>query len=203
MAYQLPDLPYKYDALEPHIDERTMKIHHTKHHQGYTNKVNAALEGHPFAELPIEEVLKRITEVPEDKRQAVINNGGGYANHKLFWEILSPNGGGEPDGELASAIDSTFGSFEKFKETFSNSSAGQFGSGWGWLCVDKKGDLKVVSTPNQDSPYMNGLTPILGLDVWEHAYYLNYQNRRPDYINSFWNIVNWEKVAENYESATS
>lgn len=202
MAYKLPDLPYDYDALEPHIDERTMKIHHTKHHQGYTNKVNAALEGHPFADLPIEEVLKRINEIPEDKRQAVINNGGGYANHNLFWEILSPDGGGKPSGKLAEAIDKTFGSFDKFKETFGAASAGQFGSGWGWLCVDDSGHLKVVSTPNQDSPYMNGLTPILGLDVWEHAYYLNYQNRRPDYIEAFWNIVNWDKVAENFENAS-
>jgi Fe-Mn family superoxide dismutase len=201
MAYKLPDLPYDYDALEPHIDERTMKIHHTKHHQGYTNKVNAALEGHSFADLPIEEVLKRINEIPEDKRQAVINNGGGYANHNLFWEILSADGGGKPSGKLAEAIDKTFGSFEKFKETFSTASAGQFGSGWGWLCVDGSGNLKVVSTPNQDSPYMNGLTPILGLDVWEHAYYLNYQNRRPDYIEAFWKIVNWDKVAENYDNA--
>jgi superoxide dismutase, Fe-Mn family len=202
MAYKLPDLPYDYDALDPHIDERTMKIHHTKHHQGYTDKVNAALEGHPFADLPIEEVLKRINEVPEGKRQAVINNGGGYANHKLFWEILSPKGGGKPSGKLADAIKKTFGSFDQFKEKFSSASAGQFGSGWGWLCVDNSGELKVVSTPNQDSPYMNGLTPILGLDVWEHAYYLNYQNRRPDYIEAFWNIVNWDKVAENFENVS-
>jgi len=201
MAYKLPDLPYAYDALEPHIDERTMKIHHTKHHQGYTNKVNAALEGHDFADLPIEEVLKRINEVPEDKRQAVINNGGGFANHKLFWEILSPKGGGNPSGKLAEEIDKAFGSFDAFKEKFSSASAGQFGSGWGWLCVDENGGLKVVSTPNQDSPYMNGLTPILGLDVWEHAYYLNYQNRRPDYIEAFWNVINWDKVADNYENA--
>ncbi|MEX2584955.1 MAG: superoxide dismutase, partial [Balneolaceae bacterium] len=179
MAYTLPDLPYAYDALEPHIDERTMKIHHSKHHQGYTNKVNAALEGHEFADLPIEEVLAQVNELPDDKKQAVINNGGGYANHKLFWEILSPKGGGKPSGELASAIDKTFGSFDSFKEKFSSAAATQFGSGWGWLCVDNNGGLKVISTPNQDSPYMNGLTPILGVDVWEHAYYLNYQNRRP------------------------
>jgi len=202
MAYKLPDLPFKYDALEPHIDERTMKIHHTKHHQGYTDKLNAALEGHSFADLPIEEVLSRINEVPEDKRQAVTNNGGGYANHNLFWKILSPEGGGEPEGKLADEIKKTFGSFSEFKEKFSKASAGQFGSGWGWLCVDKSGGLKVVSTPNQDSPYMNGLTPILGLDVWEHAYYLNYQNRRPDYISAFWNVVNWDQVVKNYEDAT-
>lgn len=203
MAYELPSLPYEHDALEPHIDKRTMEIHHGKHHQGYTNKVNAALEGHKFADLPIEEVLSKITEVPEDIRQGVINNGGGYANHKLFWSILSPNGGGEPTGKLADAIKSEFDSFEKFKEEFSSTAAGQFGSGWGWLCVDDSGDLKVISTPNQDSPLMNGLTPILGVDVWEHAYYLHYQNRRPDYISAFWNIVNWDKVNELYEEAKS
>jgi len=201
MAYKLPDLPYDFDALEPHIDEKTMKIHHGKHHQGYTNKLNAALEGHDFADLSIEEVLQRIDEVPADKRQAVINNGGGYANHKLFWTILSPNGGGAPDGKLADAINEAFGSFDEFKEKFSSASAGQFGSGWGWLCVDSNGNLKVTSTANQDSPLMDGLTPILGLDVWEHAYYLNYQNRRPDYISSFWNIVNWDQVAKNYTEA--
>ena len=201
MAYTLPELPYGFDDLEPHIDGQTMRIHHGKHHQGYTTKVNAALEGHAFAELPIEEVLQRINEVPEEIRQAVINNGGGYANHKLFWEILSPNGGGAPTGELAGAIEAAFGSFDAFKEKFSAASAGQFGSGWGWLCVDKGCDLKVISTPNQDSPYMNGLTPIMGLDVWEHAYYLHYQNRRPDYIEAFWNIVHWGKVNENYLAA--
>lgn len=201
MAYKLPELPYAPDALEPHIDEKTMKIHHGKHHQGYTNKVNAALEGHKFAELPVEEVLQRINEVPEDIRQNVINNGGGYANHKLFWEVLSPDGGGNPTGSISKAIDDTFGSFEEFKEKFSSTAAGQFGSGWGWLCVDNSGDLKVISTPNQDSPLMNGLTPILGVDVWEHAYYLHYQNRRPDYISEFWNVVNWDKVEENYKKA--
>jgi len=203
MAYKLPSLPYEHDALEPHIDKRTMEIHHGKHHQGYTNKVNAALEGHEFAELPIEEVLSRITEVPEDIRQGVINNGGGYANHKLFWSILSPEGGGEPTGKLADEIQSEFGSFDKFKEEFSSAATGQFGSGWGWLCVDDSGNLKVISTPNQDSPLMNGLTPILGVDVWEHAYYLHYQNRRPDYVSAFWNIVNWNKVNELYEEAVS
>lgn len=201
MAYELPKLPYDYDALEPHIDERTMTIHHTKHHQGYTNKLNAALEGHEFAKLPVEEVLQRVDELPESKRQAVINNGGGYANHNLFWEILSPNGGGNPSGELAKAIDSAFGSVDKFKEEFANAAATRFGSGWAWLCKNKSGELVVTSTPNQDSPYMEGLTPILGLDVWEHAYYLNYQNRRPDYINAFWNIVNWEKAGENFSNA--
>ena len=201
MAYSLPDLPYDYDALEPHIDARTMEIHHTKHHQGYTNKVNAALEGHDFADLDIEEVLRRINEVPADKKQAVINSGGGYANHNLFWSILSPNGGGTPDGELAKAIDETFGSFEEFKEEFSNAAGGRFGSGWAWLSVDGSGNLVVHSTANQDSPLMDGYTPIFGIDVWEHAYYLHYQNRRPDYISAFWNVVNWDQVAENYKAA--
>lgn len=201
MSYELPLLPYEKNALEPHIDAKTMEIHHGKHHQGYTTKVNAALEGHEFAKLPIEEVLRRIEEVPADVRQAVINNGGGYANHKLFWTILSPNGGGNPSGELAEAINSEFGSFDKFKEEFSSAAGGQFGSGWGWLCVTSDGKLKVISTANQDSPYMHGLTPILGVDVWEHAYYLHYQNRRPDYITAFWNVVNWDEVAKNYQAA--
>ncbi|HLR25710.1 MAG TPA: superoxide dismutase [Fodinibius sp.] len=202
MAYELPDLPYDYDALEPHIDERTMRIHHTKHHQGYTNKVNAALEGSDFEDTPVEEVLQRINEVPEDIRQAVINNGGGYANHKLFWTILSPNGGGEATGDVADAINEEFGNFTDFKEKFSSAASGQFGSGWGWLCVTEDGTLKVVSTANQNSPYMNGLTPILGLDVWEHAYYLHYQNKRGDYVDHFWNLVNWDQVNKNYADAT-
>jgi superoxide dismutase, Fe-Mn family len=201
MPFKLPDLPYKHDALEPHIDARTMEIHHGKHHQGYTNKLNAALEGHEFANLPVEEVLKRIKEVPESKRQAVINNGGGYANHNLFWTILSPNGGGTPKGEVAKAIDSELGGFDKFKDDFSNTAASRFGSGWGWLCVDGNGKLRVLSTANQDSPLMDGLTPILGVDVWEHAYYLHYQNRRPDYLNAFWNVVNWDQVEKNYQKA--
>lgn len=201
MAYTLPDLPYDHDALEPSIDKQTMEIHHGKHHQGYTNKLNAALEGHEFASLPVEEVLKRIDEVPENIRQAVINNGGGYANHNLFWTVMSPNGGGEPEGELADAIKKEFGSFDEFKETFASTAASQFGSGWGWLCVDKSGGLKVLSTANQDSPYMHGLTPILGVDVWEHAYYLHYQNRRPDYLSNFWNVVNWDQVEKNYQAA--
>jgi len=202
MAYTLPDLPYDHDALEPSIDKQTMEIHHGKHHQGYTNKLNAALEGHEFASLPVEEVLKRIDEVPENIRQAVINNGGGYANHNLFWTIMSPNGGGAPEGELAEAIKKEFGSFDQFKDTFSSTAASQFGSGWGWLCVDKSGGLKVLSTANQDSPYMHGLTPILGVDVWEHAYYLHYQNRRPDYLSNFWNVVNWDEVGKNYQDAS-
>ena len=201
MAYELPDLPYAHDALEPSIDAQTMEIHHGKHHQGYTTKLNAALEGHEFAELPIEEVLRRIDEVPEDNRQAIINNGGGYANHNLFWTVLSPNGGGVPAGELADAIDEDFGGFEQLKDKFNAAAAGQFGSGWGWLCVDDNGKLSVVSTPNQNSPYMDGLTPIFGVDVWEHAYYLHYQNRRPDYLSAIWDVVNWEQVNENYKAA--
>lgn len=202
MSFTLPDLPYDYDALEPHIDERTMKIHHTKHHQGYTNKLNAAIEGHEFADLAIEEILQRINEVPQDIRQNVINNGGGYANHKLFWTILSPNGGGSPDGAIGEAINSEFDSFDNFKNQFNDAATGRFGSGWAWLCVKSGGDLEVLSTPNQDSPYMNGLTPIMGLDVWEHAYYLHYQNRRGDYVSNFWNIVNWDQVNENFADAS-
>ncbi|MEQ9307854.1 MAG: superoxide dismutase [Balneolaceae bacterium] len=200
MAYSLPDLPYAYDALEPHFDARTMEIHHTKHHQGYTTKVNAALEGTDFEGKDIEEVLSNIDALPAGKQQAVINNGGGFANHSLFWSVLSPNGGGTPSGELATAIDSAFGSFDAFKEQFSNAAGTRFGSGWAWLVVDN-GDLKVISTANQDSPIMDGLTPILGLDVWEHAYYLNYQNRRPDYVSAFWNVVNWDQVSENFDNA--
>jgi superoxide dismutase, Fe-Mn family len=203
MSFELPDLPYAHDALEPHIDKRTMEIHHGKHHQGYTNKLNAALEGHDFANLPVEEVLRRIDEVPANKKQAVINNGGGYANHNLFWTVMSPNGGGKPSGDLAKAIDDAFGSFDAFKEEFSTAAATQFGSGWGWLVVDDSGNLKVTSTANQNSPIMDGLTPVLGVDVWEHAYYLNYQNRRPDYLEAFWNVVNWEQVANYYKEATS
>jgi Fe-Mn family superoxide dismutase len=201
MAYTLPELPYAYDALEPHFDARTMEIHHTKHHAGYTAKVNAALEGTEFADKAIEDVLSNISALPVDKAQAVINNGGGYANHSLFWTILSPNGGGEPTGELADAITAAFGSFDAFKTEFANAAATRFGSGWAWLSVDADGNLKVHSTANQDSPIMDGLTPILGLDVWEHAYYLNYQNRRPDYISAFWSVVDWAKVSEYFAAA--
>ena len=198
MSFKLPELPYAYDALEPHIDARTMEIHHTKHHQGYVDKGNKELEGTDWADKCYGEVLARINEIPEDKRTAVQNNVGGHANHSLFWSILSPNGGGEPSGELADAINEAFGSFDKFKEEFANAAATRFGSGWAWLGFDENGKLHVGSTPNQDSPIMFGHKPILGLDVWEHAYYLNYQNRRPDYIGAFWNVVNWDKVAENY-----
>lgn len=201
MAYTLPDLPYAYDALEPHIDARTMEIHHTKHHNTYVTKLNAAIEGHELAQLSVEELLKKIDEVPSDKRQAVINNGGGHANHSMFWKILSPNGGGEPSGDIGQEISNTFGSFDKFKEEFTNAALGRFGSGWAWLVVNKNGDLVVTSTLNQDSPLMDGNTPILGLDVWEHAYYLKYQNRRPDYVSAFWNVVSWDKVEENLKSA--
>lgn len=200
MAYTLPELPYAYDALEPHFDARTMEIHHTKHHNAYIQKVNDALAGHDLASKPIEDVLSNIDAVPADKKQAVINNGGGHANHKLFWTVVGPNAGGNPSGDLAAAIDAAFGSFDAFKEKFANAAATRFGSGWAWLVVSD-GKLEVTSTPNQDSPLMEGKTPILGLDVWEHAYYLNYQNRRPDYVSAFWNIVNWDKVAAYYAEA--
>lgn len=201
MAYTLPELPYAYDALEPHFDARTMEIHHSKHHQGYTNNVNAALEGTNLADASIEEVLSNISSLPADKQQAVINNGGGFANHSLFWTILSPNGGGSPTGSLAAAIDADLGGFDAFKEAFAKAAATRFGSGWAWLSVSSEGKLVVHSTANQDSPIMDGHTPILGLDVWEHAYYLHYQNRRPDYISAFWNVVNWEQVQANFDAA--
>lgn len=201
MAFKLPELPYAYDALEPHIDARTMEIHHSKHHQAYINNANAALEGHPMADKSVEEVLTNLDAVPAEKKQAIINNAGGHANHSLFWTILGPNAGGSPDGELGAAINAAFGSFDAFKEKFAAAAATRFGSGWAWLVVNGDGALEVMSTANQDSPLMQGKTPILGLDVWEHAYYLNYQNRRPDYISSFWNVVNWAKVAEYFKAA--
>ena len=200
MAFELPQLPYAQDALEPHIDARTMEIHHTKHHQGYTNNLNAAIEGTDLANKSIEDILQNL----DLNNKAVRNNGGGYYNHNLFWTVMSPNGGGEPTGELGDAINKKFGSFEAFKDAFSKAAATQFGSGWAWLCV-KKGELEVCATANQDNPLMPGIgcegTPILGVDVWEHAYYLNYQNRRPDYINAFFNVINWEKVTEYYNKA--
>lgn len=202
MAFELPSLPYPEDSLEPHIDARTMSIHHDKHHAAYTNNLNKALEGHPnLANKSIEELLANLNSVPESIRTAVRNNGGGFANHNLFWQIMSPNGGGEPGGELADAINAAFGSFDNFKSTFSNAASTRFGSGWAWLYVDGNGNLAVNSTPNQDTPLMEGNTPILGLDVWEHAYYLHYQNRRPDYIAAWWNVVNWDAVAQNYKAA--
>ena len=204
MAYELPELPYAHDALEPHIDAQTMEIHHGKHHQAYINNANAALEGTEWAKKSVEEVLKNLDAIPENIRGAVRNNAGGHANHSLFWTVLAPagkGGGGAPSGALADAIKATFGSFDAFKEQFAKAGATRFGSGWAWLSVDGSGNLVVESTPNQDSPLSAGHTPILGLDVWEHAYYLNYQNRRPDYIAAFWNVVNWGKVAELYNAA--
>lgn len=200
MAFELPKLTYAYDALEPHIDARTMEIHHTKHHNTYVTNLNAAVEGTEFADKDLIDLISNIDALPADKQTAVRNNGGGHANHTLFWEILAPGGATAPTGELASAIDAKFGSFDAFKDEFSKAAAGRFGSGWAWLVVDN-GELKITSTPNQDSPHMEGQTPILGLDVWEHAYYLNYQNRRPDYIAAFWNVVNWDVVAEKYATA--
>ncbi len=198
MAFKLPDLPYAYDALEPYIDARTMEIHHTKHHNGYTNNLNKAIAGTEMDNMTIEEILAMgVDKLPT----AVRNNGGGYANHALFWQIMSPNGGGEPTGALADALNAAFGSFGAFKEKFETAAKTRFGSGWAWLAVNG-GALEIFSTPNQDSPLMEGKTPILGLDVWEHAYYLKYQNRRPEYVSAFWNVVNWAKVAENFAAAT-
>ncbi|MGG4264246.1 superoxide dismutase SodA [Peribacillus simplex] len=201
MTFELPQLPYAYDALEPHIDKETMNIHHTKHHNTYVTNLNNALEGNQeLLSKSVEEIVANLDAVPEAVRTAVRNNGGGHANHTLFWEILSPNGGGQPTGELADAITSKFGSFDSFKEEFAKAATTRFGSGWAWLAVNN-GELEVTSTPNQDNPLSEGKTPLLGLDVWEHAYYLNYQNRRPEYINSFWNVVNWDEVAKRYSAA--
>jgi len=198
MSFELPKLPYAYDALEPHIDARTMEIHHTKHHNGYTNNLNNAISGTDLDGKSIEDILENL----DASNGAVRNNGGGFYNHRLFWEVMSPNGGGEPTGELADAINSAFGSFEEFKNAFSKAAGTRFGSGWAWLCVHNGGKVEVCSTPNQDNPLMPGIGcggfPVLGLDVWEHAYYLNYQNRRPDYVNAFFNVINWDKVSELY-----
>ncbi|MGD2045176.1 MAG: superoxide dismutase [Gemmatimonadota bacterium] len=204
MAYpfDLPELGYAFDALEPHIDARTMEIHHDKHHAGYTKKLNAALEGHAnLHSQSAEELLSDLSALPSEIQTAVRNNGGGYVNHTLFWDIMTPGGQSEPSGDLGSKISSTFGSFDAFKEKLTGAAGGQFGSGWGWLCVDGSGGLSVLSTPNQDSPISQGLTPILGVDVWEHAYYLHYQNRRPDYLAAWWNVVNWDKVTARYDAA--
>ena len=200
MAYEVPPLPYDYDALEPHIDEATMKVHHDKHHQAYVDKANAALEGTEWADKPIDEVVTGLSELPDDKRSAVRNNGGGHLNHSLFWESMSPDGGGEPEGDLAKAIDEAFGSFDAFKEQFEAAGVGQFGSGWAWLVLDG-GSLAITSTPNQDNPLLDGKTALLGNDVWEHAYYLKYQNKRPDYLKAWWNVVDWGKVAERHAAA--
>jgi Fe-Mn family superoxide dismutase len=202
MAYELPPLPYPYNALEPHIDEQTMQIHHDRHHQTYVTNVNNAIQGQADLEnLSVEELISNLNRVPENIRTAVRNNGGGHANHTLFWEIMGPNGGGQPSGELAQAINTAFGSLDTFKQQFAQAATTRFGSGWAWLSVEPGGGLRVESTANQDNPLMEGRTPILGLDVWEHAYYLKYQNKRPDYITAWWNTINWDAVAQRYQSA--
>ena len=201
MVYTLPELPYAKDALEPHIDELTMTLHHDKHHNTYVTNLNAAIEKYPeLGSKSIEELVANLNDVPEDIRMAVRNNGGGHANHAFFWEIMGPNGGGEPTGAIKEGIESTFGSYEAFKEQFSAAAVGRFGSGWAWL-VDNNGKLEIMSTPNQDSPLTEGKTPLLGLDVWEHAYYLNYKNVRPEYIKAFWNLVNWDEVNSRLAAA--
>jgi Fe-Mn family superoxide dismutase len=202
MAFELPALPYDHDALEPYIDAKTMEIHHGKHHAAYTNNLNAALEKHSeLFDKSIEDILKDLSAVPEDIRTAVRNNGGGFFNHDLFWQVMGPNAGGQPQGAFATAIDAAFGNFDKFKETFTKAGVTRFGSGWAWLCAKSDGGLEVMSTPNQDSPISDGKTAILGLDVWEHAYYLKYQNRRPEYIENWWNVVNWTEVARRFDAA--
>ena len=201
MSHVLPDLKYDYSALEPYIDAKTMEIHHQKHHGAYVSKLNAALEGHAeLANKSIEEILKSLNSLPESIRTAVRNNGGGHFNHTMFWEIMAANAGGAPSGTLGSAINSTFGSFDKFKEEFATAAANRFGSGWAWLVLDASGSLKVTSTANQDNPVSESLKPVMGLDVWEHAYYLKYQNRRPEYVENWWKVVNWDEVAKRYES---
>ncbi len=198
MAYEVPDLPYDYSALEPHIDEETMRVHHDKHHQAYVDKANAALEGTEWADKDVNEVLQNLSSLPEDKQGPVRNNAGGHSNHTFFWEIMSPDGGGEPEGDLADAINDKFGDFASLKEEVKNAGVARFGSGWAWLVHDGSG-LAVVSTANQDSPISDGQTPIIGVDVWEHAYYLKYQNKRPDYVTAWWNVVNWSAVAKRFE----
>ena len=200
MAYEVPPLPYAYDALEPHIDKATMEFHHDKHHQAYVDRANDALAGTPLEGKPIEEVIADLGAVPEDKRAAVRNNGGGHYNHALFWESMSPNGGGAPEGELASAIEQAFGSFDKFQTQLTDAAVKRFGSGWAWLVLGRD-KLEVLSTANQDSPYLKGQTPLLGVDVWEHAYYLKYQNKRADYVDAWWNVVNWDVVNERFNAA--
>ncbi|MDZ7853324.1 MAG: superoxide dismutase [Halomonas sp.] len=203
MAHTLPDLPYAYDALEPHIDALTMEIHHSKHHQTYVNNLNGALEGTGLEDVPVDELLANLDRVPDDKRQAVINNAGGHSNHSMFWQMMSPNGGGKPQGKVASAIDSELGGYEAFQEALTKAGLGRFGSGWAWLSVKPDGKLVVENTLNQDSPISHGHTPILGVDVWEHAYYLKYQNKRPDYLKAFFNVINWEDVESRYRNATA
>ncbi|MDL4863587.1 superoxide dismutase [Halomonas elongata] len=203
MPHSLPEIAYQYDALEPHIDSLTMEIHHTRHHQTYVNNLNAALEGTGLEEVPVDELVANLDRVPDDKRQAVINNGGGHSNHSMFWQMMSPQGGGQPKGKVAEAIDSELGGFDAFKDAFTKAALGRFGSGWAWLSVDPQGKLVVENTLNQDSPLMHGNTPVLGLDVWEHAYYLKYQNKRPDYIAAFFNVVDWDEVERRYQAATA
>jgi superoxide dismutase, Fe-Mn family len=202
MAFELPPLPYDYSALEPYIDTQTMQLHHDKHHQTYVTNVNNALQGHDqLATMSVDDLLRNIHQVPESIRTAVRNNAGGHSNHSMFWNIMKPNGGGEPTGDLASAIQQAFGSFDAFKTAFNDAGTKRFGSGWAWLVLDSSGKLQVISTANQDSPLMEGLHPVMGNDVWEHAYYLKYQNRRPEYLNAWWNVVNWDEVARRYEQA--
>ncbi len=201
MAYEVPPLPYDYSALEPYIDTETMHLHHDKHHAAYVNNLNAALKDSNLANLSVDDLMRRISEVPENIRTAVRNNGGGHSNHSMFWQIMKPNGGGEPTGELASAIQQAFGSFDQFKAAFNDAGAKRFGSGWAWLVVDGSGKLSVTSSANQDSPLSEGLYPLMGNDVWEHAYYLKYQNRRPEYLAAWWNVVNWDEVARRYAQA--
>lgn len=203
MSYTLPELPYAYDALEPHIDAKTMEIHHTKHHQTYINNINTGIEGTEWEDLSVEELVRKANQVPEDLKNNVINNGGGHANHSLFWTVMSPDGGGNPQGEIAQAIDKELGGFEAFKEAFTKAALTRFGSGWAWLSVAPDQTIIIESSANQDSPLMHGNTPILGLDVWEHAYYLKYQNRRPEYIAAFFNVVNWKEVNRRYLEALS
>ena len=201
MAHTLPELPYAYDALEPHIDAMTMEIHHSRHHNTYVTNLNAALEGTGLEDVPVEELIADLDRVPEEKRQAVINNGGGHANHSMFWQMMSPNGGGQPQGDVAKAIDAELGGFDAFKDAFKKAALGRFGSGWAWLYVIPEKKLVVENTLNQDSPIMHGNTPVLGLDVWEHAYYLKFQNKRPDYVETFFNVINWEDVERRYQAA--
>jgi len=201
MAFELPPLPYDYNALEPYIDTQTMQLHHDKHHNTYVTNLNAALKDHAFANLAVDEVVHRLNELPESIRTAVRNNGGGHSNHTMFWQIMKPNGGGAPTGDLATAINAKFGSFDAFKTAFNDAGAKRFGSGWVWLILDKSGSLAITSTANQDSPLTDGYYPVLGNDVWEHAYYLKYQNRRPEYLAAWWNVINWEEVARRYSKA--
>ena len=203
MAFELPPLPYDYNALEPYIDTQTMQLHHDKHHQAYVNNLNAAVQNTQFASANVDDLMRHINDVPQNVRTAVQNNGGGHSNHSMFWQIMKQNGGGEPSGELANAIKDAFGSFDQFKAAFNDAGVKRFGSGWAWLVLDQSGKLSVISTANQDSPLMQGLYPVMGNDVWEHAYYLKYQNRRPDYLAAWWNVVNWDEVARRYQQGRS